>query len=690
MSAWVAGCNCGNNPMHAGCLSDAECSLPNRCLNGACVLPMNVGGGSGIGGGQAGGGQAGGGQAGGGQAGGGQAGGGQAGGGQAGGGQAGGGQAGGGAGGGLSMVGGGGGTNNYDGGCGPIDAGNPPYQHLCAAQTSNECDGPTDSALSGGGVAQSLLNGANGNGFDDDCDGLVDEGCACTGAGTTKDCWLVPPTMANPQTSTPVGWCSTNSKGSLDCAGGEIAFWSGQCRGAQPPGHEVCAPGDFNCDGLDGNPDDTGCMCPTPVVCPTNAITLAPYPDPANLTLIDGSQWVDASQRANIMNWTWTVVGGDCDNVLPFPTFALYSQADSTAAGARKGTRTPVQFDATAQKYTATPGQPIIAIQAANYGNGVTGGQVYPAFGLSGDYLVQGEFDLNGTHVVCTQRVEVRAPGVRAEACWDGVGDSSNGNDVDLHFARLQGNTACNGSHGWDSSCGFGNPYDDCYWSSGAGCREYSSSGPGWGYNDSASTACLGWSSRRGTGTQGCTNPRLDRDCITCDPTIDDPTNTDFCGPENINLDNPKDGDTFVVAVNHYSQFGSVPAKPHVNVYCNGQRVLSAGFNPVSGQTMFPALIDPGGDDTTGDIWTVATVTTHVAGGAITGCDTNTIPSHHADVTRDGPASQMGGGNNLCVESDGNGSTQFNYTNHFWVEPSPNQTGAAGSIPSTTANWCKH
>jgi hypothetical protein len=577
------------------------------------------------------------------------------------------------------MAGGGGGSINYDGGCGPIDAGNPPYHHLCAAPTNNECDGTTDNALTSGGVAQSLLNGSNGNGFDDDCDGLVDEGCSCTAAGTTKDCWLVPPTMVNASTGTPVGWCNPNSKGSLDCAGGEIAFWSGNCRGAQPPGHEVCAPGDFNCDGLDSNPDDTGCMCPTPVVCPTNPIVLAPYPNAMNLTLIDGSQWVDASQRANIMNWTWTIIGGDCDNVLPFPTFALYNQANSTAGGARKGTRTAVSFDMTNQKYVATPGAPIASIQAANYGSGVTGGQIYPAFGLSGDYLVQGEFDLNGQHIVCTQKVEVRAAGVRAEACWQGVGM----NDVDLHFARLQGNTGCNGSHGWDVSCSNGS-LDDCYWESGSGCRDSSSSPPGWGYPDSASTACLGWSSKRtppsmGFG-QGCTNPRLDRDNISCDTSMDDPTDPTFCGPENINLDNPNNNDAFVVATNHYSGTG---ARPHVNIYCNGQRVLSAGYNPVSGQTMFP-LLSYGGDDTNGDLWTVATVTTHVSGGAITSCDTVTVPSHVANSTLDGPQ-----GTNLCVDST-RSSAPTKYTNHLWVEPTAKQTGNAGTIPSTTANWCKH
>ena len=57
-----------------------------------------------------------------------------------------------------------------------------PYTHACAPKTDNECDGKSDKNAA-------FPNGANGNGFDDDCDGLVDEGCTCDAAhppGTTK------------------------------------------------------------------------------------------------------------------------------------------------------------------------------------------------------------------------------------------------------------------------------------------------------------------------------------------------------------------------------------------------------------------------------------------------------------------------------------------------------------------------
>jgi hypothetical protein len=569
-------------------------------------------------------------------------------------------------------------------GCVPGEAGPPPFPQRCTASTVNECDNATDTALTAFGVAAALLNGASGNGFDDDCDGLVDEGCTCPGSGTTKTCYLVPATQIDPTTKAAVGWCTTNARGSLDCAGNEFPKWSGTCRGAQPPyRHDVCANGDFNCDGQQENSDIQDCQCHIGVVqCPTAAVTYQPYPDATNLPLLDGTQWItDPASRPLATGWTWTIIGGDCDNVLPNPTYAMYNTNVSATANARKGVRTPVKLDNAQNppRYVATPGEPLISIQAAAYGNGTAGGMIYPAFGLSGDYLVQGEWDLNGQHYVCTQKVQVRAPGVRAELCWDSVG----ADDIDLHFARLQGMTCSGGSQGWDSVCPSGSTYQDCWYSPASGCRDNSTTPPTWGYTDSADSACLGWSSRRNGAAgakQRCTNPRLDKDNITCDATITDPTDLSFCGPENINLDNPKDGDAFVVGVNDYD--GTADAHSHVNIYCNGERVLSAGYNPVTGQS-FPVLNHPG-QETTGDWWTVATVRTHVTGGSITSCDIATIPVHHADPTRDGT---------MCVDSVMNKTpapNHFNYTNHSFIENSALQGGTNGGQPASPAGWCKH
>ena len=157
----------------------------------------------------------------------------------------------------------------------------------------------------------------------------------------------------------------------------------------------------------------------------------------------------------------------------------------------------------------------------------------------------------------------------------------------------------------------------------------------------------------------------------------------------NINLDNPKDLESFVVAVNHFgNNSGTADAKPHVNIYCNGERVLSAGYNPVTGQTSFPVLLDPGGEST-GDWWTVATVKAHVTGGQLTSCDVATLPAHYADPTRDGPGASSG----VCVDSRNNATpapNKYSYANHQFIDHVALQGGANGGTPTLPTDWCKH
>jgi hypothetical protein len=73
-------------------------------------------------------------------------------------------------------------------------------------------------------------------------------------------------------------------------------------------------------------------------------------------------------------------------------------------------------------------------------------------------------------------------------------------------------------------------------------------------------------------------------------------------------------------------------------------------------------------------------------------CDIATIPSHHADPTRDGPGVD-GGGNGLCVDSTTNATPtpfQYNYASHKFVDPGSAQGITAGTIPVTAPQWCKH
>jgi len=97
----------------------------------------------------------------------------------------------------------------------------------CRPPTDNECDGQC--------IPGSVPEGTTGNGFDDDCDGLVDEGCACD-AGATKPCWLVPSTQTLGPTHEVLGWCNPNAKGKLACGStAGASTWSGTCVGALVP-----------------------------------------------------------------------------------------------------------------------------------------------------------------------------------------------------------------------------------------------------------------------------------------------------------------------------------------------------------------------------------------------------------------------------------------------------------------------
>jgi hypothetical protein len=499
------------------------------------------------------------------------------------------------------------------------DAGGPgPVGRVCLPATNNECDGQHD-------LPTYPANGAGGNGFDDDCDGLVDEGCTCDAAGITKTCYLVPASQTFG--GVPVGWCAQNAKGTVDCVKPSSEFsgtWSGQCRGAQPPfADDVCANGDYNCDGKDQNSKAQDCSCKgAPVQCPTNPLVTAPFPSPTALPLkVDAAGWfLNAADVANATGWKWTLRGGDCDNILPHPTFALFGSPAATGSSVGVQNNT---LGTSSKEHGFVASAPAVT------------SSVYPAFSLSGDYLIQGEFELNGQQYSCQQKIQVRAPGIRAEACWDTVGPSI---DLDLHMAQVTYANTCPDT-GWTSTC----PKQDCYYGN---CKGGSS--PGWYPPNASTSACQGWGSKT-TGT--CFNPRLDRDLISCSTSQTDPNASDFCGPENINVDAPASGAKFAVALKYFG--GSVSSRAHVNVYCNGERVLSTGYNPVTGND-FPKLTKSGGN-TSGDMWKVAMITTTTTPAGGIACNVQPVPSTKPHAATDGS-------NAYCVDnspSDTADATQF-------------------------------
>jgi len=106
-----------------------------------------------------------------------------------------------------------------------------------------------------------------------------------------------------------------------------------------------------------------------------------------------------------------------------------------------------------------------------------------------------------------------------------------------------------------------------------------------------------------------------------------------------------------------------------VTIYCDGARVLSAGYDPVAGNE-FPQLVNAGGD-TMGDMWKVGLVTTQVSGGVVT-CNVVPTPSRVPDLPMDGSAA-------YCVDDyDLNGANS-----QILLTPS-------GAEPRTANDLCFH
>ena len=415
----------------------------------------------------------------------------------------------------------------------------------------------------------------------------------------------------------------------------------------------MCAPGDFNCDGTPENPTGKSCACQSAAItCPTAPLTTVPYPPPAGLPLeVNAASWFsNPGSVSQATNWKWSMTGGDCDNILPNPTFGLYPTTNGT--GAPVGT-TSTTLGTSGKQHGTVAAAPAVT------------SSVYPAFSLSGDYVLTASWDLNGQPYTCSVQIQVRAPGLRAEGCWD---TESAGDDVDLHMAKVNGfASTCPSTQAWsDLSCSSANEdcyYSDCY--TGA----FTTNKVNWGYPATPVANCQGWGSQT-TGATSCGNPRLDRDANglsgTCDPSVVNPNGSSatgpFCGPENINVDHPANNDRFAVGLRFFAQNTTPPVNvhAHVNVYCDGARVLSAGYDPVAGTT-FPQLGTSGGDSS-GDMWKVALITTQVTGA---GLNCNVVPAQSTV-----PSPTLDGTTAYCVDDSAtNGATSQSLLTSSGLEP---------------------
>ena len=356
--------------------------------------------------------------------------------------------------------------------------------------------------------------------------------------------------------------------GSQRCmAAGEFGLWAA-CEGGISPSAETCDSLDNDCNGCEDELE--GCV--PDGACPGPGDPRVPDGRPFSTYDLRGGEFYSGDDATA---WRWEVVGTPCDRM-------FQALPGSTA--------------------TSENGQLSYTLRGATTENASLD------FTLSGDYEVTLTVTReDGSEFSCSWIVPVRAPGLRVELCWDATGptaDTFGGTvDLDLHLGK-EGTTT-----EWFAE-------QDCDYST---CKSYSyAGGVDWGYADTPIDNCTG-PGARGDFEGSCPNPRLDIDNIS--------QNGEYV-PENVNVDNPADGDRFRVMVHHYTWSDQL-VHPLVNVYCGGELRGTYGAAPdlVEG-------FDEGGGRSEGDMWRVVDVQTAVdATGTTTGC---TLDPIHPDGATSG------------------------------------------------------
>ncbi len=220
------------------------------------------------------------------------------------------------------------------------------------------------------------------DGLDNNCNGSIDEGCACT-PGQVQACFEGPPGRRD------VGACQD---GTQRCQGSEeFGVW-GPCKGGIGPSDDVCDRLDNDCDGC---ADNAMCCFRIELDCPGPGDPRIPDTQPFAEYMLDGADF----WPGNAMGWRWEIEGGPCDELL----WETSDKRSYTVLGVEDPTT-----DLEQQRIMFRPT-------------------------LSGDYRVtMTVIDTKGKEHTCTFIVHVVGPGLRVELCWDTTGSV----DVDLHLHK--------------------------------------------------------------------------------------------------------------------------------------------------------------------------------------------------------------------------------------------------------------
>jgi hypothetical protein len=368
-----------------------------------------------------------------------------------------------------------------------------------------------------GGLTEADANRCDG--FDNDCDGVIDEGCACVD-GSVQECFTGPPGRVD------IGACQ---RGIQVCDNsGEFGGW-GSCQRGIGPREEVCDRLDNDCNGCIDERED----CDVFIDCPGEGDPRIPEGKPFETYVLDASKFYNGN---DVASYKWSIAGSPCDELFASIPGSNTSDTNGRLSYTLKGAR---------QK------------------------QARVRFTLSGTYLVTLTIKRNSGQVLsCTFAVVVGAAGLRVELCWDKTGPTAGQNfiDLDLHLALKGQTTVWTGGPNAQASSFSATNFDI---PNGVNARGL------WNHpNTPDPSGCL-----TGGGLDvvhelrgNCLNPRLD---------LDNQGDTDPARylPENINLDNPRAGEVFQVSVNHRST-AAIQTRALVNVYCGGKLRGSYALDP--------------------------------------------------------------------------------------------------------------